>query len=142
MLLLLVVNFESGFRLELIHIFSNCKYQAKPHSSPWFSAACATAIIHRNNFFHLYQQNKSSESKVKFRQASNCCKRVLDVLRKQKNPSLPRNLVLGIFPKLLPVFSKKINLLYFLYLTLWRCCLLLLIKQNCLLKTLLTILIL
>ena len=52
------------------------KYQVKPHSSPWFSAACAAAIVHRNHFFRLYQQNKSSESKVKFRQASNRCKRV------------------------------------------------------------------
>ena len=26
----------------------------------------------------MYQQNKFSESKVKFRQASNCCKRVLE----------------------------------------------------------------
>ena len=43
------------------------KYQVKPHSSPWLSAACAAAIAHRNHFFHLYQQNKSSESKVKFR---------------------------------------------------------------------------
>ena len=56
-----------------------CKYQVKLHSSSWFSAACATAIIHRNHFFRLYQQNKSSESKIKFRQASNCCKRVLEV---------------------------------------------------------------
>ena len=40
------------------------KYQVKPHSSPWFSAACAAAIVHRNHFFHLHQQNKSSESKV------------------------------------------------------------------------------
>ena len=47
------------------------KYQVKPHSSPWFSAACAAAIVHRNHFFHLYQKDKSSESKVKFRQASN-----------------------------------------------------------------------
>ena len=38
-----------------------------PHSSPWFSAACAAAIVHRNHFFRLYQQNKSSESKVNFR---------------------------------------------------------------------------
>ena len=53
------------------------KYQVKPHSSPWFSAACAAAIVHGNHFFRLYQQNKSSESKVKFRQASNHCKRVL-----------------------------------------------------------------
>ena len=54
------------------------KYQVKPHSSPWFSAACAAAIVHRNHFFRLYQQNKSSESKVKFRQASNRCKSVLE----------------------------------------------------------------
>ena len=52
------------------------KYQVKPHSSPWFSAACAAAIVHRNHFFRLYQQNKSSKSKVKFRQASNRFKRV------------------------------------------------------------------
>ena len=43
------------------------KYQVKPHSSPWFSAACPATIVHRNQFFRLYQQNKSSESKVKFR---------------------------------------------------------------------------
>ena len=35
------------------------KYQVKPHSSPWFSAACAAAIAHRNHFFRLYQKNKS-----------------------------------------------------------------------------------
>ena len=57
------------------------KYQAKPHSSPWFSAACAAAIVHRNHFFHLYQQNKSSESKVKFGQASNRGKRVLEAAK-------------------------------------------------------------
>ena len=51
------------------------KYQLTPHSSPWFSASCAAVIIHRNHFFCLYQQNKSFESKVKFRQASNFCKR-------------------------------------------------------------------
>ena len=53
------------------------KYQVKPHSSPWFSAACAGAIVHRNHIFCWYQENKSSESKAKFRQASNHCKRVL-----------------------------------------------------------------
>ena len=57
------------------------KYQAKPHSSPWFSAACAAAIAHRNPFFHLYQQNKPSQSKLKFRQASNHCKRVLEAAK-------------------------------------------------------------
>ena len=57
------------------------KYQVKPHSSPWFSAACAAAIVQRNHFFCLYQQNKSSESKVKFRLASNRCKRVLEAAK-------------------------------------------------------------
>ena len=57
------------------------KYQVKPHSSPWFSAACAAAIVHRNHFFCLYQKDKSSESRVKFRQASNCCKRVLEAVK-------------------------------------------------------------
>ena len=40
-------------------------YKVKPHSSPWFSAACAAAIVHRNHFFCLYQREKSSDSKVK-----------------------------------------------------------------------------
>ena len=53
------------------------KYQVKPYPCSWFSAACAAAIVYRNNFFHLYQQNKS-ESKGKFRQATNCGKRVLE----------------------------------------------------------------
>ena len=46
------------------------KYQVKPHSSPWFSAPCAAAIVHRNHFFLL-----------KFRQASSCCKRVLKTVK-------------------------------------------------------------
>ena len=57
------------------------KYQVKHHSFPCFSAACAAAIVHRNHFFRLYQQNKSSESKVKLRQASNRCKRVLEAAK-------------------------------------------------------------
>ena len=59
----------------------HCKYQVKPHSSPWVSSACVAAIVHRNHFFHWYQQNKSSESKVKFRQPSNHCKRVLEAAK-------------------------------------------------------------
>ena len=57
------------------------KYQVKPHSSPWFSATCAAAMVHRNHFFCLYQREKSSDSKVKLRQASNSCKRVLDAAK-------------------------------------------------------------
>ena len=44
-------------------------------------SSCAAAIVHRNHFFHLYQKNKSSGSKVKFRQASNHCKRVLEAAK-------------------------------------------------------------
>ena len=58
-----------------------CKYQVKPHLSPWFSAACAAAIVYRNHFFHLYQQSKSSKSKVKFRQVSNPCERIIEAAK-------------------------------------------------------------
>ena len=57
------------------------KYQVKPHSSLWFLAACAAALVHRNHFFHLYQREKSSDFKVKFRQASNLCKRVIEAAK-------------------------------------------------------------
>ena len=46
------------------------KYQVKLHSSPRFSV-CAAAIVYRNHISLLYHQKKSSESKGKFRQASN-----------------------------------------------------------------------
>ena len=62
--------------------------------------------------------------------------------KKNKSPSLPRNLALKTFGKLPIVFSIKINLLYLLYSMAQRCCLLHLIKQNCLLKTFLWTLIL
>ena len=57
------------------------KCQVKPHSSPWFSATCTAVIVHRNHFFHLYQREKSSDSKVKFRYASNHCKRILEAAK-------------------------------------------------------------
>ena len=57
------------------------KYQVKPHLSPWDLAACDAAIFHRNLFFQFHQQNKPSESKVKFREANNRCKRVLEVAK-------------------------------------------------------------
>ena len=83
-LLLLLVNFVSEFRLELMYIYiyiPHHKYQVKPHSSLWFSAGCAAVIVHRNHFFCLYQQNNSSEPKVKFRQASNHYKSVLEAVK-------------------------------------------------------------
>ena len=56
-------------------------YQVNPHSSPWFSAACAAVIFHRNHFYCLHQRHKSSESKVNFGQASNRCKWVLEAAK-------------------------------------------------------------
>ena len=58
------------------------KYQVKPHSPPWFSAACAAAIAHRN-----------------FRQASKHCKRVLKAAKleyanKKRVHYFPQNWVL------------------------------------------------
>ena len=38
-------------------------------------------MVHRNHFFCLYQKVKSSEFKAKLRQASNCCKRVLEAAK-------------------------------------------------------------
>ena len=57
------------------------KNQVKSHSSPWFSGACAPAIVNRKHFFRLYQRQKSSDPKLNFRQASNRCKRVLEAAK-------------------------------------------------------------
>ena len=117
-LLLLLVNFVSGFRLELIYK-SLIKYQFKPHLSPWFSAACAAAIVHRNHFFHLHQRNKSFESRVKFRQATiNRCKSVLEAAKRahvNKTKETVTSQKLGPRDFRLIVLSTKVNLLYLLY---------------------------
>ena len=36
----------------------HCNYQVKPDSTPWFSAACAAAIVHRNLFFSFVPTEK------------------------------------------------------------------------------------
>ena len=109
-----------------------------------FSCLCCCRSSQKSLFL-FYQQNKSSESKVKSWQASNHSKRVLpnlQIILKQKSPSLPRNLAFKTFGELLIVFSTKVNLLYLLYSLPLQCCLLHLIKQNCWLKTFLRTLIL
>ena len=88
------------------------KNQVNLHSSPWFAAACAATIAHRNHFFHFYQQNKSSESKVKFGKAH----AKLAYAKKQKIIcSLTKNVTLGTLGKLLVVILIKGNLLCLLY---------------------------
>ena len=127
---------------------SHHKYQVKPHLSPWFSAASAAVIAHRNPLFHLYQQNKPSESKLKFRQASNHCKRVLEGARlayanKTKEYITSQKLgswkfwkiskkVLSKGKSAMPPLFNGPEVLSSVYL----------IKQNCLLKTFLKTLIL
>ena len=56
------------------------KYQVKPHSSPWFSAACATTIVHRNHFFvctnriNFLNLNESSNRLVIIKGSWSCAK--------------------------------------------------------------------
>ena len=79
-LLLLVVDFE-WVQVKIDVYIPHRKYQVKPQPSPWFLAACTAAIVYGNHFFRLYQENKSSDSKVKFKEAKNCCRRVLEAAK-------------------------------------------------------------
>ena len=74
-------EFHEWFQVRIDAYIPDRIYQVKPHSSIWFSPAFAATIVHRNHFFHLYQKDKSSESKVKFRQGSSPCKRVLEAAK-------------------------------------------------------------
>ena len=57
-------EFCEWVQVEIDAFIPHRKYQVNSHSSQWFSAACVAAIVHTNHFFHLYQKNKSSASKV------------------------------------------------------------------------------
>ena len=48
-------EFDEWVQVRISVYIPHHKYQVKPHSSPWFSAACAIAIVHRNHSFCLYQ---------------------------------------------------------------------------------------
>ena len=131
-LLLLLVNFcESQVRIDAYIPYH--KYHVKPHSSPWFSTTCATAMVDRNHFFCLYQQNNSSESKVKFWHDSNRCKRILESVKIAYDNKAKES-----------IFFQKLSLQIFveLLIAVWRCCLLHLIKWSYLLETFLRTLIL
>ena len=106
-LLLVVVNYVSGFRLVLMYI--SCIISIGLSHAHLPSFYLLSAIVHRNRFFRC-TNNKSSESKVNFRQTSNRCKRFLKLpnlhmLIKQKSSPVPRNLALGTFGEL-SVFNK------------------------------------
>ena len=71
-------EFSEWVRLGMDVYVPHRKFQVRPHSSPWFTPACAAAIAHRNHYYNLYHRNNSDESKTLFRQASNRCKRVIE----------------------------------------------------------------
>ena len=107
MLLLLLVNFVSGFRLELMYIFLIVSIRSSlTHLHSFQQLVLLLQFI--EIFVCLYQQIKSSEFKLKFRQASNCSKEFVKMPNLQmlikKRPSLPRNLALRTFGKLPKVF--------------------------------------
>ena len=127
-LLLVVVNYVSWFRLVLMYISCIISIGLSHAHLPGFYLL--SAIVHRNRFFRC-TNNKSSESKVNFRQTSNRCKRVLEAAKlayANKTKELITSEKLG-FRDLL-VFSAKVNLLYLLYSTARRCCLRHLIKAK------------
>ena len=140
-LLRLLVNFLSGFRLELMYISLIVSIRSTVthlHAFqlfvllPYFKEITFFICTDRINPLNL---KEGSDRLVIF--AKGLLKLPnLHVLIKQKSPSLPRNLALGTFGELLIVFLTKVNLLYLLYSTAWWCDVLHQIKQNCLLKTL------
>ena len=77
------------------------------------------SYCHINHFFRLYQKDKSSDSKVKFRQASNHCKRVLETTKFAYTNK-----------ESITWLSGLLTNLYLIYSTCQRCCLLHL-KKNC-----------
>ena len=127
--------------MNLLKFVSKCIYPSSKVSGQaslisMVSAACAAAMVHRNDFFRLYQKDKSSDVKVNFRQASSSCRRVpeaaeLAYANKTKESIISQKLGSGTFGKLPIVFSTKVNLLCPLYSTARRCCLQRLKKQNC-----------
>ena len=109
-------------------------HRIKAYSSPWLSAACAAAIVHRNHFFRLYQKDKSSDSKVNFKQASNRCKRVLEAAKlaytnKAKESITSQKLGSWDFWRIANSVLTKVSLLYLLYSVAQRCCLLHLMRK-------------
>ena len=81
--LVLLLLHVSGSRLKLMYISLTVTLNMMLHdvTSPWFPALCVAVIAYRNHFFRLYRQNKFSASTVKFRPASNCCKRILEAIK-------------------------------------------------------------
>ena len=76
-LLLLLMNFVSGFRLELMYISLIVSIRSNFTHLHAFQVLVLLPQFIEINFFVCTNRIKSSESKVKFRQPSNCCKSFL-----------------------------------------------------------------
>ena len=147
LLLLLLGNSLNGFRLELMYIFLIVSLRSSLndlHSFqllvllPHFIEITFFVCINRINLLNLkWSSDRLITVEKEFLKLPN-----LHMLLKQKSPSLPRNLTLGTFGELLIVCSTKVNLLYLLYSTARRSCLLHLIMQICSLNAFLKTLIL
>ena len=68
-------HYEVGPGWKLL-VYSSSKISGQPSFTTTDLDACAAVIAHRIFLLHLYQQNKLSVSKSKFRQASNHCKNI------------------------------------------------------------------
>ena len=106
---MVLVNFMSGCRLELMYILLIISIRSNLTYLDGFQQLVLLPEFIEITFYCLYQQNKSSASKVKFRQVSNCWKMVLEAAKlacatKTKRSSLPRNFAHRTFGKL-PVVS-------------------------------------
>ena len=71
---------ECGFRLELMYTLLIANIRSSLTHLHSFQLLVLLPLF-REIFFCLYQQNKSSESKAKFRQATNRCKKVLEAAK-------------------------------------------------------------
>ena len=71
-------EFAEWVQVAVDEYIPNRKFQVTPHSSPWFTPACAAAIVHRNHFFRLYHRDRNDATKTLYRQASNRCKRIIE----------------------------------------------------------------
>ena len=71
----------SGFRLELMYISLIENIRSSLTHLHGFQLLVLLPQFIEITFFCLHQKDKSSDSKVKFRQASICCKRVLEIAK-------------------------------------------------------------
>ena len=75
------MNFVSGFKLELMYTSLTVSIRSSLTHFHGFQLLVLVPEFIEITFFCLYQHNKSFESKVKFRQDSNCCKRIVEAVK-------------------------------------------------------------